>query len=417
MNNFYSNTVNEPGLKRRVFYIVTAVCLSAQFFYVLRYYFQLGQTRLIFALTLSFACSSLALPIFYFTKNLKLSSHIMVGFGSISIALQLYLTGGVMAPGLAWLLVIPPIYFTVLDKAGGYTGLVIAILILAGFVIFKSQVPIPDYYLNEQFLYQSHLINNLILIIFFGFLFFLHNSLINKYRVFSFKKLDEIDMLLKIILHDVSNPISVLKYNHEKMSRTIGDSVTKTKEYKRISSSVKSMELIIEQVRNMRLLAHEGLQPTLMDVKIDEEIDFCIDLFMDEMLKKNISYKARLTLGNRKVVCDSNIFKFEVLSNILSNAIKFSPRESTIEINSFVDKQNAVVQVIDNGPGIPGDVIEAIELGESPLSSQGSHGEIGQGFGLAITKKFIEVMGGELSLNATGVKKPGTVVELRLPLS
>src|SRR5262249_2018068 len=104
-----------------------------------------------------------------------------------------------------------------------------------------------------------------------------------------------------------------------------------------------------------------------------------------------------------------------VVSNVLDNALKFSPPGGQVRIDGTSAGGAAVVAVSDSGPGIPPD--EAPRLFERFYrGSAARSGDVpGFGLGLAICRALVEGQGGDISLhnNAEG----GTTVIIRLPLA
>ena len=118
---------------------------------------------------------------------------------------------------------------------------------------------------------------------------------------------------------------------------------------------------------------------------------------------------ALALLGDRKKVD-------QILINLVSNAIKFTPRGGAITISCSFDAQNVHMSVADNGPGIAADHLESIfepyvQL-EGPSAPKGKHGF---GLGLAISREFARSMRGDLTVrSAVG---EGSTFILTLPRS
>ena len=103
-----------------------------------------------------------------------------------------------------------------------------------------------------------------------------------------------------------------------------------------------------------------------------------------------------------------------ILDNLVSNAIKFTPRGGTIAIHARGEREQLVVDVIDSGPGIPADernrIFEAFYQGRTP---QGGHVK-GTGIGLSVVTEFVTAHGGGIEIieRAEG----GAHFRVRLPL-
>jgi signal transduction histidine kinase len=85
-----------------------------------------------------------------------------------------------------------------------------------------------------------------------------------------------------------------------------------------------------------------------------------------------------------------------VLDNLVSNAVKYSPREGRIRVRVHSERGGALCAVQDEGPGLSAeDQARLFQPGER-LSAQPSAGESSSGYGLAIAKRFCDQLGGDL---------------------
>jgi two-component system sensor histidine kinase GlrK len=103
-----------------------------------------------------------------------------------------------------------------------------------------------------------------------------------------------------------------------------------------------------------------------------------------------------------------------ILDNLLSNALKYSPRGGTIYIHAHVEKQRLVLDVGDTGAGIPKEeraaIFEAFYSGKAPQSGHLK----GTGIGLSVVSEFVQAHGGSIGI-VDGVF-PGAHFRVRLPL-
>jgi PAS domain S-box-containing protein len=91
----------------------------------------------------------------------------------------------------------------------------------------------------------------------------------------------------------------------------------------------------------------------------------------------------------------------QVLSNLLSNAAKYAPRDSVVEVSACVHERVVRVTVKDSGPGIPEAFHDGVFQRFSQADSSDSRQKGGTGLGLAITKELIEHMGGRVGFEST----------------
>ena len=91
----------------------------------------------------------------------------------------------------------------------------------------------------------------------------------------------------------------------------------------------------------------------------------------------------------------------QVLSNLLSNAAKYAPRDSVVEVSACVRERLVRVAVKDSGPGIPEAFHDGVFQRFSQADSSDSRQKGGTGLGLAITKELVEHMGGRVGFEST----------------
>lgn len=131
----------------------------------------------------------------------------------------------------------------------------------------------------------------------------------------------------------------------------------------------------------------------------------------------------RLAMAARNLTLDLHVAELDlvadraklklVLENLLSNALKFTPRGGTIHVHAYPDGTTTVIDFADTGPGIEDDerdkVFDAFYSGNAP------HGGPlkGTGIGLSVVREFVEAHGGTVEI-VTG-QFPGAHLRIRLP--
>lgn len=107
----------------------------------------------------------------------------------------------------------------------------------------------------------------------------------------------------------------------------------------------------------------------------------------------------------------------QIMLNLLSNALKFTPRGKTVRLSAYQDKDNGgiILEVADTGKGIPAKLLERITEPFVQAGNVDTRPGTGTGLGLSITKSLAELHGGKLYL--ASVEHEGTTVTLRLPVA
>ncbi len=128
-----------------------------------------------------------------------------------------------------------------------------------------------------------------------------------------------------------------------------------------------------------------------------------------------VRHKVSLELAADLPMLELDAVLFEqVLFNLLDNAAKYSPADTTISIRSQRDRSEVTLQVIDEGEGIPPAELDSV-FDKFYRAQKGDHVRPGTGLGLAISRGFVEAMHGTI-LAANRTDRSGAVLTIRLPI-
>src|SRR6266700_2449764 len=126
-------------------------------------------------------------------------------------------------------------------------------------------------------------------------------------------------------------------------------------------------------------------------------------------------HKVSLELAADLPMLELDAVLFEqALFNLLDNAAKYAPGDSTISIRSLRYKDWVSLQVLDEGDGIPWSELDSV-FDKFYRAQKGDHVRPGTGLGLAIARGFVEAMHGTIAA-ANRVDRNGAVLTVRLPI-
>ena len=222
---------------------------------------------------------------------------------------------------------------------------------------------------------------------------------------------------IRIAAHDIRNPLSAI-YSFSELLLDKNDKVTKEKEYEFIENIKKSSKFSLDLLND--ILDFAVLESGYLTIKTEplNYVDFIreiIDINRILCSKKNIKIYVFITNGDYNVKIDKNKIE-QVINNLFSNAIKFSPEHSSIRISVNRNNNNEIyTKIKDQGPGIKLEEIENIfkpfQIGSAVPTSH----EKGTGLGLVISKKIVEAHHGSIWVNSEPGK--GAEFTFTLPLT
>lgn len=183
-----------------------------------------------------------------------------------------------------------------------------------------------------------------------------------------------------------------------------------------ILKSAKRLTDTLNKILNLTRLEFEKYQPNFTDVDVNKSIIELASLYTQTARVNNSIIKTNLLFENHNIKSDKKLLD-EILTNLINNAVKFT-NNGVIEITSRSiktdDKDALEIIVSDTGIGIPKNMQEIIWQEFRQASEGYSRTFEGTGLGLTITKKYVDLLRGEISLQSElGI---GTVFTIHFPL-
>lgn len=140
-------------------------------------------------------------------------------------------------------------------------------------------------------------------------------------------------------------------------------------------------------------------------------VDEVISIHQASAKQKGVTIKNDVQFG-LSARFDSNMFQ-TILRNLVSNAIKFSPVNSSISITAKTQGKEALLSVRDQGVGMDAQQIEKIFKSDERVSTRGTNNEKGTGIGLILCKNFVTQHGGKIKVESK--VGDGTTISFTLP--
>ena len=223
------------------------------------------------------------------------------------------------------------------------------------------------------------------------------------------------DKFFSIIAHDLKNPFnsiigfsSILKEDVllrnpieiEKSATVINDSAVHT---------YRLLENLLEWANSQS--GKISYNPGSLDLNNILILEF--NTLKDIASAKNIELVSYID-NSLKILADRNMLR-TILRNLISNAIKFTPRNGIVTVKASITDIHAEISVIDNGIGMTQETMAQLFRIDANLTTRGTENEKGTGLGLFLCKEFVVKHGWQISVESN----PGTgsVFKLILPLT
>ncbi|MFT0546198.1 Cu(+)/Ag(+) sensor histidine kinase [Allopusillimonas ginsengisoli] len=200
------------------------------------------------------------------------------------------------------------------------------------------------------------------------------------------------------IAHELRTPITNLKTQTEvalSQSRNV-------EQYREILySNLEEYERMAKMVSDMLFLAQADnnlLKPELVKIDLEAEMRILFDYFGAWAEEREVGLEI---VGRQVCILGDRLMIRRALSNLLSNAIRYTAAGDTVTVILGTTANNARVRIQNPGPIIPAEhIVHIFERFYRPDASRQRSGE-GAGLGLAIVKSIIEAHGGQISANST----------------
>jgi two-component system sensor histidine kinase/response regulator len=221
--------------------------------------------------------------------------------------------------------------------------------------------------------------------------------------------------MLAIAAHDLSNPIVSI--------RGLADLVLSDDPSEPLSSHTETIAAIRSAAEGMQLLVNN-----LLELGALGSVDFSLALkpHLFHVIVQERSILLGTQILNKQMILHSEIAEIppllmdrgrigQVVDNLMSNAIKFSPPGSTIQIKLSFDVAHAHFSVFDQGPGIAEKDRDKLFKSFQKLAATPTGGEKSTGLGLSIVKRIIDLHGGTIDVENRA--EGGAVFHVKIPFT
>lgn len=220
------------------------------------------------------------------------------------------------------------------------------------------------------------------------------------------------ESVLAVVSHDLKNPLAAVSLSSDILTQekalpwqTVRDCGM------RIQRSVKQMQLLISDLLDFAKMQSATFSVDLSDEDPTALLSQVVDSFKVLAQQKEIAIKLNLPSGLKSIACDGGRI-VQVLSNLIGNALKFSPQGSEITVAVKETDKDVLISVSDNGPGIAADQLAKVfdRFWQAEKTKK-----LGSGLGLSIAQGIIQAHNGKIWVESDFGK--GTTFYFTIPLT
>ena len=198
------------------------------------------------------------------------------------------------------------------------------------------------------------------------------------------------------VSHELKTPLAVMG-NYATMLQRPGITEEEKNEYaKAISDSARRLAQLITHILKLNKLENQQIFPQLDEYDLGEQLCESLLQFEDVWERKGLQIETDIEEDVR-IRSDGELLSL-VWNNLISNAVKFTPEGGTIGVSLKTGGNHVIVSVSDTGCGIKPEVGKHIF--EKFYQGDTSHATQGNGLGLALVKRVVDIFSGEISVQS-----------------
>ncbi len=202
---------------------------------------------------------------------------------------------------------------------------------------------------------------------------------------------------LRHISHELKTPLTSIREGAELMREGISGRLTgqQSEIVELLHNNSLQLQKLIEDLLNFNAVSAKGPILNLQPMRLDEVVQEVIEKYKVSVISRNLKFRTKLMAvtiyGDREKLRT-------VVDNLLSNAVKYSPEKGCVRVGINSKSGYAVLDVLDEGPGIPQDqqrlIFKAFYQGST---AHGGHVK-GSGIGLSIVNEYVQAHGGRVAV-------------------
>ena len=208
------------------------------------------------------------------------------------------------------------------------------------------------------------------------------------------------------VSHEMKTPLAVMQNYGTLLQRPDLTEAQRLEYARAITDGSRRLADLMTNVLRLNRLEKQQIYPRTEEYDLSEQLCRCLLQFESVWERENIEIETDIA-ENVLLRADGELLEL-VWTNLLSNAFKFTPSGGWVSLSLTADENSAIVSVSDTGCGMSPET--GAHIFEKFYQGDTSHATAGNGLGLALVKRIMDITGGEISVkSAPGVGSTFTV--------
>ena len=211
------------------------------------------------------------------------------------------------------------------------------------------------------------------------------------------------------VSHEIKTPLSVIQSYAEMLQNEDLTAKERTEYAERLGAASKKLNNLIAGILKLNRLENQMIFPDKKTINLSEQLCQAFLLYENEWTEKELEI---ITDMDESIVIEGDDeLLLTVWSNLISNAVKFTNRGGTITVTVKKQGKNACVSIADTGCGMSKET--GVRIFEKFYQGDTSHATQGNGLGLALVKRVVDILQGEIGVESSVGKGSTFIVKFK----
>jgi signal transduction histidine kinase len=216
------------------------------------------------------------------------------------------------------------------------------------------------------------------------------------------------------VSHEFKTPLTSIKALVERLqSGKVSEAIKMDQYFSVISQDAEKLTRLVNNILDFSKIEEGKKEYELVETNLAPLITQQIEAFQKDIIKESIKIRVHIEKDIPSLAIDK-VAVSQAINNLLDNAVKFSPEGKDIQVNVTKDKDSVIIEIIDEGIGIPHDEFDKIFDKFYQASNALKQSVKGTGLGLTLVKHTVEAHKGKIAVKSE--IGHGTAFSLIFPL-